>query len=325
MAGVQDSALTLAASKAGALGSLPAAMLSLEKLQEEISILTASGLPYNVNFFCHENLAYTKTDHEKWVRELHPYYEEFDVSSPEYSSKSLRSPFSEQMAELVEQFCPPVVSFHFGLPSQKLLQSVKNCGALVISSATTVREARWLEDNGADAVIAQGLEAGGHRGHFLDKSLEFQTGTLELVRATQEHLTVPIIAAGGISSAADVKHFLALGVAAVQVGTAFLLASEAQTNREHRALLLDPHEQTEITNVFSGGLARGIHNRAMDELGPLSASAPPFPHASTALAPLRNAAEEIHSPDFSPLWSGTNRATIFEGSAEEIIRNLMAQ
>jgi nitronate monooxygenase len=185
---------------------------------------------------------------------------------------------------------------------------VKRWGAVVMSSATTVAEARWLQDHGADVIIAQGLEAGGHRGHFLDADLSLQAGTFALLPQMVAAVSVPVVAAGGIADAAGTAAALALGAAGVQVGTAFMLCPEATTSALHRAALQSPAAaHTALTTLFTGRPARGIVNRVMRELGPLRAAPhPAFPRAAAAIAPLRAAAEGHGSGDFSPLWSGQN-------------------
>jgi nitronate monooxygenase len=216
-----------------------------------------------------------------------------------------------------------VVSFHFGLPSAELLARVQSWGAKVLSSATTVEEARWLEAQGVDAIIAQGAEAGGHRGMFLSDDLTTQAGTLALVPQVVGAVKTPVIAAGGIADARGVAAALALGAAGVQVGTAYLLCPEATTSAVHRAALKsDAAHHTALTNVFSGRPARGIVNRVMREVGPISAAAPEFPLAAAALAPLRAKAESLKSGDFSPLWSGQNASGCKEVPAAQLTREL---
>ena len=216
-------------------------------------------------------------------------------------------PFGRESAELLSEFKPAVVSFHFGLPSDELLAHVRSWGAKVLSSATTVDEALWLQARSVDAIIAQGLEAGGHRGHFLRDDLTAQMGTFALLPQIGRAVSVPVIAAGGITDARGVAAAQALGAAGVQIGTAYMLCTESMTSALHRAALQsDAARHTALTNVFTGRPARGIFNRVMRELGPLSAVAPAFPLAANAMAPLRAAAEARGSGDFSPLWSGQN-------------------
>ena len=324
MAGVQGSALAIAVSSAGGLGSLPCAMLSADAMRAELTaIAKATSRPYNVNFFCHTSPQPDPKRESAWRGRLKAYYDELGIDAGNAPTGSGRAPFSHETADVLEQFKPLVVSFHFGLPARDLLDRVRAWGAMVLSSATTVDEARWLEDRGADAIIAQGLEAGGHRGHFLSHDLTLQLGTLALVPQIVDAVNVPVIAAGGIADATGVAAVMALGAAAVQVGTAYLLCPEATTRAVHRAALASADAQhTAITNVFSGRPARGIVNRAIRELGPMSDLAPAFPLAAAALSPLRQAAEEKGSGEFSPLWAGQNVTGCKPIPAAELTRQL---
>ncbi|WP_281706405.1 NAD(P)H-dependent flavin oxidoreductase [Aeromonas taiwanensis] len=321
MAGVQNSALAMAATGAGALGSLPAAMLSGDELRQELIRLAASGPgPFNINFFCHRQPEPDPAQERRWRQVLAPYYADFGVDAAAQSRAPGRAPFNGEHAALLEEFRPAVVSFHFGLPEPELLTQVKACGAKVFASATTVEEARWLADHGADAVIAQGLEAGGHRGHFLDEDLGLQQGTFTLLPQIVAAVELPVIAAGGIVDAKGIRAALALGASAVQMGTAFLCCHEATTSALHRAAIRDEGSyHTALTNLFSGRPARGIVNRLMREQGPLSAAAPAFPHASGALAPLRAAAEKVGDSGFSPLWAGQNVSGCHPMAAADLI------
>jgi nitronate monooxygenase len=325
MAGVQLHALAVAVGEAGALGSLPAAMLSPAALRDELQAIHAkTARPFNLNFFCHTEPAADAPADAAWLSALRPYYAELGVDAVQAAGGASRAPFGDAAAALVEEFRPPVLSFHFGLPPPDLLQRVKRTGAFVLSSATTVDEARWLEAHGADAVIAQGLEAGGHRGHFLSDDLSRQLGSLALLPQVKAAVRVPVIAAGGIADAAGVAAAMALGADAVQVGTAYLLCDEATTSAVHRAALCsEAAAHTALTNLFTGRPARGIVNRVMRELGPLRAPPhPAFPRAAAAIAPLRAAAEARGSGDFSPLWSGQNHRGCRSVPAAELTRAL---
>lgn len=308
MAGVQDHRLAVAVSNAGGLGSLPAAMLSLEALRTELTALQAQTCkPYNVNFFCHTPPTPDAAREAAWRAALAPYYAELGLDPAQIAAGPGRAPFSAEAAALLAEFRPPVLSFHFGLPSAELLAQVKGWGSKVIASATTVAEALWLEAHGVDAIIAQGLEAGGHRGHFLSQDLTEQAGLFALLPRIVQAVKVPVIAAGGIADAQGVAAAMALGAAGAQVGTAYLLCPEATTSAVHRAALQSPAAgHTALTTLFSGRPARGIVNRLMRELGPLTAPTPEFPLATSAIAPLRAKAEGHGSGDFSPLWSGQN-------------------
>ncbi|MEO5795833.1 MAG: nitronate monooxygenase [Rhodoferax sp.] len=326
MAGVQGSALAVAVSNAGGLGSLPAAMLGLEALQAELTRIQAQTTqPYNVNFFCHVPPLPDPAQDIRWHTALAPYYQEMGLELASITPGPGRMPFSAEAAHLLRAFKPPVLSFHFGLPSPALLEVVRSWGAKVLASATTVEEALWLQAQGVDAIIAQGLEAGGHRGHFLSDDLTRQMGTFALLPQIVRAVSVPVIAAGGIADAQGVAAAMALGAAGVQVGTAYLLCPEATTSAIHRAALQSEAAQhTALTNVFTGRPARGILNRVMREQGPISAAAPAFPLATAAMAPLRAAAEREGSGDFSPLWSGQNTSGCRALPAAELTR-LLAQ
>ena len=327
MAGVQGSKLAVAVCESGGLGSLPCAMLGPEVMAAEIaSIRSGTSGPFNVNFFCHAPPAPNPVREAAWRRALLPYYEELGLDPEAIAPASGRTPFSRETAEQLARIKPPVVSFHFGLPETKLLAPVRAWGARIMASATTVEEALWLEARGVDVIIAQGTEAGGHRGHFLSEDLGIQSRTRALVTDIIARVNVPVVAAGGIATADDVAGIMELGAAGVQVGTAYLLCPEAATRPLHRAVLASGAcLDTAITNVFTGRPARGIVNRLIREQGPISQLAPEFPLASNALGPLRAAAEKNGSSDFTPLWAGQNGAACREVSAAALTRELAAK
>lgn len=324
MAGIQVSAMAIAVSNAGGLGSLPCAMLSPEALRSELAAIRAgTDKPFNVNFFCHTPPVPSPEREATWRAALAPYYAEYGIDAASIPTGPGRNPFSAEVADLLAEFKPPVVSFHFGLPSAELLARVRGWGAKVLASATTVEEAVWLEAHGADAVIAQGLEAGGHRGHFLSHDLTKQLGTFALLPQLVRTVKLPVIAAGGIADANGVAAAMALGAAGVQVGTAYMLTPEATTSAIHRtALKSEAARHTALTNLFTGRPARGIVNRVMRELGPIGAAAPEFPLATSGIAPLRAKAEAAGSGDFTPLWSGQNATGCREVSSAEVTRAL---
>ena len=327
MAGVQDSALTIAVCEAGALGSLPCAMLDIETIQSEVAtIRLATHRPFNLNFLCHSPPVHDTEQAQTWARALAPYYAEMDLGEPDFTVTNGRAPFSGEIADAVEPLRPAVVSFHFGLPDEALLARVKAWGSTIMASATTVEEAHWLEARGADVVIAQGLEAGGHRGMFLTDDVTSQLGIFALLPQVVAAVKLPVVAAGGIADARGVAAVLSLGAVAAQVGSAYLLCTEATTSQVHRAAIKsDKASHTALTNVFSGRPARGIVNRLVAELGPISDLVPEFPLASAALAPLRQQAEMQGSADFSPLWCGQNASGCREISATELTRELAAR
>lgn len=324
MAGVQGSRLAVSVSNAGGLGSLPCALFGNEDIQRELTALSEQTTkPFAVNYFCHRPPVPDDAREARWRALLAPYYAELGIDAAAAPKGPARAPFTEEAARLLSRFRPRVVSFHFGLPSRELVTTVKSWGSKVLSSATTVAEALWLEANGADAIIAQGLEAGGHRGMFLSDNLTEQMGTFALLPQIVRAVRVPVIAAGGIVDKSTIAAATRLGASGVQAGTAYLLSHEATTSVLHRAALRESRAgRTVLTNLFSGGVARGIPNRLIQDLGAIRAEAPAFPLASAALAPLRAKAEHAGSSDFSPLWAGQNVTGCKEAPAAQITREL---
>ncbi len=327
MAGVQGAALAAAVTRAGGLGSLPAAMLSRDALRAELALLARENCgPININFFCHVPPVADPEREAAWRRALLPYYMELGLNPQTIQEGTGRAPFTPGLCDVLEEFRPAVVSFHFGLPPEEILARVRRTGAKILSSATTVQEARWLERRGVDAVIAQGLEAGGHRGHFLSEDLSEQSGLLALLPQIVRAVRVPVIAAGGIADADGVAAALWLGACGVQIGTAYLLCPEATTSPVHRAVLATAAAtHTALTNLFSGRPARGVVNRLMRELGPLNDCVPHFPLAANALAPLRRHAEALGHGDFSALWAGQNVSGCRQIGAGELTQQLAAR
>jgi nitronate monooxygenase len=327
MAGPGTPQLAVAVSGAGGLGSLPCAQFTLDQARQALDIIRAgTSRPINVNFFCHTPPTPDAEREAKWRARLAPYYIELGLDPATPIPAATRNPFDSAFCALVEEFKPRVVSFHFGLPAPGLLQRVKQTGAKIVSSATTVREARWLEDRGCDAIIAMGLEAGGHRGDFMSEDMARQVGTFALVPQIADAVKVPVIAAGGVADARGIVAAFALGAAAVQIGTAYLFCPEAKLPAVHRqALKTAADDDTMITNVFTGRPARGIVNRLMLELGPISSLAPAFPLAAAALAPLRAKTESAGSPDFINLWSGQAARLAREMPAGELTKLLAAE
>lgn len=291
--------------KAGGLGALPCAVLSPKEIEAGIATFrTNVSAPLNANFFCHDLAPDDEQADRAWLAHLMPYFAEYHTDAPSLPLSRGQAPFGEEECAVIEDQRPEIVSFHFGLPEPSLLARVKAASCKVISSATTLREAKYLAEQGVDAIIAQGAEAGGHRGMFLETEVATQTGTFALVRSIRAALDIPVIAAGGIADGRAIAAAFTLGASAVQVGTAYLLCTEAWTHAEHRKLLADPNRVTAITNVLTGRPARGIVNRFMREQGFVNAGAPAFPRGRSAIAPLRTKAEAEGKMDFSPLWSG---------------------
>jgi nitronate monooxygenase len=321
MAGAMDWELAAAAAEAGALGSLPCAMLNAQQLREQMGKIRAhTAKPINLGFFCHTPPALNNEREARWRETLAPYYRELAIDPAAPIPSSNRAAFDAAFCEVVEELKPEVVSFHFGLPEEALVTRVKDAGCVIISSATTAAEARWLEARGVDAIIAQGYEAGGHRGIFLSDDIATQAGTFALVPQIVDAVKVPVIAAGAIAAA------FALGAAGVQIGTAYLWCPEAKISAPHRAALKSARDDgTALTNLMTGRPARGIINRVMREIGPISDVAPEFPLAAGALAPLRAKAEAQGSGDFSPMWAGQAAALGRAMPAGQLTRTLAAE
>jgi nitronate monooxygenase len=300
MAGPGTTELAIAVAEAGGLGALPCAMSSPEQIRKDMGVIRQrTAKPINLNFFTHTPAQPDPAREARWKARLAPYYAELGVDPAKPVPAVNRAPFDETACAIVEEFKPEIVSFHFGLPEPRLLARVRAAGCKVIASATTAAEAKWLAERGCDAVIAQGAEGGGHRGMFLSDDVASQAGTFALVPQVADAVKVPVIAAGGIADARGIVAAFALGAAAVQIGTAYLFCPEARVSAPHRAALRRAKDNaTAVTNIFTGRPARGLVNRTMRELGPISAEAPAFPLAGNALAPLKAKAETQGSGDF---------------------------
>ncbi len=326
MAGANGAEMVIAVSEAGGLGSLPCAMLSPDQMRSQVGIIRQrTARPLNMNFFCHRSPGSQPEREAAWRQRLAAHYREFGLDPSSPTAAAIRVPFDETACEVVEELKPEVVSFHFGLPDKMMVQRVKAVGAQIISSATTVSEARWLEDHGCDAIIAQGYEAGGHRGMFLSDDLATQVGTFALLPQIVDVVTVPVIAAGGIADGRGIAAALLLGASGVQIGTAYLFTPQATISPMHReALGKASTSATALTNVFTGRPARSLLNRIVHEVGPMSDDTPPFPLAASAIGPIRTAAEAAGSGEFSPLWSGQAAALGRQMEAGELTRLLMS-
>ncbi len=316
MAGSDSITLAQAVSSAGGLGSIACALLTPAKIRET---LESCPRPINLNFFCHKPITPTAAQIERWKDLLRPHHERLGLNINNVPESPLRAPFDTDYCAAVEEVHPEIVSFHFGLPEPSLVERLKQRGIIILSSATSVSEAKWLEQNGCDAIIAQGSEAGGHRAMFLEQSIATQTGLFSLIPQIVDAVTIPVIAAGGIANARGIVAALALGASAVQLGTAYLLCPESNATAQQRTILSQARE-TAITNLYSGRPARGVVTRFMQESGPMSDAVVPFPHASTLVAPLRAA-----SPDNAQVWAGQTVARAQAIPASELTRILATE
>ena len=327
MAGAMDTDLAIAVAEGGGLASLPVAMLDAAKMRAQVATFRAgTSRPINLNFFCHTPPVPSNEREHAWREQLKPYYAEFGIDPAAPVPSTNRTPFNADLCAAVEELKPEVVSFHFGLPAPALLERVKDAGCKIMSSATTVAEARWLEAQGCDAVIAQGYEAGGHRGMFLTDELATQAGSFALIPQIADAVRVPVIAAGGVSDARGIAAALVLGAAGAQIGTAFLFCPEAKILPPHRAALKTARDDgTVLTNVMTGRQARGFINRVMRELGPVSEIVPEFPLAGGALAPLHVKAQAQGSGEFSSMWAGQAASLGREMPARELTARLATE
>lgn len=324
MAGASTPDMVIAVSEAGGLGSLPGALLSVEQMRADLDrIRAATRRPINLNFFVHALAAPDPEAQSRWKDSLKAYFIELGLDPALPTPTAGRAPFDASYCSVVEDYRPEVVSFHFGLPAPELLDRVRRSGAKVIASATTVAEARWLDERGVDAVIAMGVEAGGHRGNFLTHDMAAQVGTIALVPQVVDAVRVPVIAAGGIGDPRGVRAAFALGASAVQVGTAYLRTPEANISALHRQALERARDaDTALTNLFTGRPARSLYNRLMREAGPLSPLPPAFPTAGSALAPIKAEAEARGRSDFSSLWAGQAAGLATQMSSHALTRYL---
>jgi nitronate monooxygenase len=320
MANSTGIAMAAAVANAGGLGSLPCAMLKADVVRVQLAeIRQRTNRPVSLNFFCNEPPASDPAREAAWLDRLAPYYAELGAEPPPLPLKAGSVPFDGEVCAVVEETKPAIVSFHFGLPKPDLLGRVKRAGCKIVSSATSVREARWLAERGVDAIIAQGAEAGGHRGMFLETDAAEQIGTFALVPQIVDAVKVPVIAAGGIADGRGVAAAFALGASGVQMGTAYLRCPESEISDLYRAALRT-EQPTAITNVLTGRPARAILNRFVAAQGPIDRELPFYPLPTQAVLPLRKKAEAGGSRDFSPHWSGQARSLTREMSAADLTR-----
>jgi nitronate monooxygenase len=325
MAGSDSVALARSVSSAGGLGSLACALLSPDAVRQAVQELRDGNpaRPFNLNFFCHTMEAPDAAAIQKWKALLKPHYERWGLDIETVPESRLRLPFDEEMCAVVEEVRPEIVSFHFGLPAANMLDRLKRLGIKILSTATTVREAQWLEAHGCDAIIAQGIEAGGHRGMFLEANVATQVGLFALLPQIRDAVSVPVIATGGVADARGIVAAFALGACGVQLGTAYLFCPEAKISPIYRrALEQVGDDETVLTNLFSGRPARGILNRYVRESGPMSEAALAFPYAGTLVAPLRAVSEKAGLADYMQMWAGQAARLAKAMPAEQFTRKL---
>jgi nitronate monooxygenase len=304
MGGHVGTDMVVAVAEAGGLGSLPTARSTAKQLRDDVAKIRArTSRPVNLNFFCHAPPVKNDAIEDAWRKRLAPYYAELGVGTP--GASAILGPFDSEMCEATIEVKPEIVSFHFGLPEAALVKRLKAAGSVILGCATTVTEARWLEDHGADVVVAQGAEAGGHRGMFLTSDVATQVGTFALVPQVVDAIKLPVVAAGGIADGRGIAAAFALGASGVQCGTAYLFCPEATVAPLHRASLKSARDDSSaLSTIFTGRPARSITNRIMRELGAIPPGVPDFPLASAAIRPLAAKAEQLGSSDFTQLYTG---------------------
>lgn len=329
MVGVSTPELAAAVSNAGALGSIGIGASSTEKAREMIVATRAlTDKPFNVNVFCHRAAVPDPEREADWLNHLKPIFEEFKAAPPSDLAAPYRS-FNEDRStlDMLLEERPAVVSFHFGLPPVEWVQALRDAGIVTFGCATTAEEALMVEASGVDAIVAQGAEAGGHRGVFEPEEGDQQLGILPLTRLISASSRVPVIAAGGIMDGQGINAVLELGAAGAQLGTAFILSTESGANEAYREVIKSKRSRdTQITSVISGRPARGISNRIHAEIDPMNAPVvPDYPIAYAAGKALATAATAKGSQEFSAHWAGQGAPLAREISASELIETLVRE
>lgn len=308
MAGTSTPKLAAAVSNAGGLGSLGLGNVSVEVAREQIRQLKQlTDKPFNVNFFCHVADPADPVRESNWLKRLQPWFAEFGATAPAELNAGYDSFLGNRaMLEMLLEERPAVVSFHFGLPDAEAIAALKQAGIFLMGCATSLDEARAIEAAGLNAVIAQGYEAGGHRGLF-DPQQESALELPELLQQLHGQIKLPIIATGGLMDGIDVARVLAQGASAAQLGTAFISCPESAAPAAYREHLLSPAAQhTGVTAIFSGRPARGMLNRSHREIAPHASELAGYPQAYSAAKALNAAAIAKGSHDFAPYWAGTS-------------------
>jgi nitronate monooxygenase len=325
MAGSATVALAAAVSNTGGLGSLGLATTPLDKVRSEVCTLqTVTRNPFNLNFFVHEMPQGNKESEALTRKRLEPFYECAGLDQKPVSSAPPFGVFDKETVALLLELQPAVVSFHFGLPEASLLNPLKDAGCIILCSATTVAEAKMLESDGADAVIAQGWEAGGHRAGFDRTPDDFGIGTMALVPQIVDAVNLPVIAAGGIADGRGIAAAFALGASGVQMGTAFLSCPEASVSDVHRSAIRNATEQdTRLTSAFSGRPARAKNNRYIETLAEHRQQFPDFPLMYNFIDPLRK--KDTRNLDYQFLLYGQAARLNRDLPASELLATLVEE
>ena len=329
MAGVSTPALAAAVSNAGGLGSLGVGAMNAQgarKVIRETRELTSR--PFNINVFCHAPASAEPAVEKAWTEWLAPVFAQYGATPPAKLSEIYTSfVVDDAMLEVFVDEKPAIVSFHFGLPSKEYIDALRGAGIKLIASATNVREAQQLVTAGMDAIVAQGIEAGGHRGTFDPEARDDNLGTFALTRLLASRFDVPVIAAGGIMDGAGIAAALALGAQAAQLGTAFVPCTETSIDEGYRrAILSDAADHTTFTAAISGRKARGLVNK-FTELGrgAHAPAVPAYPIAYDAGKSLHAAAKAKGEFGYGAQWAGQAAALVRELPAAELMARLEAE
>jgi nitronate monooxygenase len=328
MAGVSTVKLAAAVCEAGALGSVPLGTSTAQQAMTQIAEMRAlTDKPFNVNVFCHRPAQANAEREARWLAHLRPHFDKLGVAPPERLKEIYKSFVEDEaMLEVFLSQRPAIVSFHFGLPPQRYIEALKAAGIILMASATTPAEARLIEQAGIDVIVAQGVEAGGHRGVFDPEQGDAGIGTFALVRLLAKSSSLPIVAAGGIMDGQGIAAAMALGATAVQLGTAFVLCPESSANAYYRSLFKSEQvHRTELTAAISGRSARGFMNRFVTDIG--ASGHPPipdYPTAYDAAKALSAAAAQKGVQDYAVTWAGQGAALARELPARDLI-NVLAE
>jgi nitronate monooxygenase len=325
MAGSTTPAIVASVSNAGGMGSLGCARDTAESLREKgAEIRRATNKPYNLNFFVHKNPPPDPAGAARMAQRLKPYYEALGIRETP-APKRIYPDFDDSLVEALIELRPPVVSFHYGMPDREAVAALKKAGSVLLSSATTAEEARWLEEAGADAVIAQGYEAGGHRG-TREPSTDSGLGSIALIPQVVDAVEVPVIAAGGIADGRGIAAAFALGASGVQIGTAFLSTPESGINPLYRSALARGGAMgTALTRAVSGRMARALRNRFVEEMRPYEDEALAFPLQYDMTGPLQAASLKKGSDEMLAMWAGQAVALNRPMAAAELVETLVEE
>ena len=327
MVGVSTPKLAAAVSNAGGLGSIGIGASTVEQARSMLRETAAlTDKPFNVNLFCHAPAVQDRARESRWLNVLAPFFAEFDAAAPT-SLREIYTSFVEDadMLQMLLEEKPAVVSFHFGLPPQPAVDALKQAGIVLLCSVTSLAEAQLAEHAGVHALVAQGFEAGGHRGIF-DPQQDSEMGTFALVRVLADACRLPVIAAGGIMDGAGINAVIQLGASAAQLGTAFILCPESSANAAYREALKGPRaHQTKVTRLISGRPARDMVNRNFTSLPANTTALPDYPIAYDANKALNAAAAAKANTEFAVQWAGQGAPLAREMPAAALVNVLVAE